>query len=175
MAISKNTNGTPIIRHEIGDFLKVGEDFAPMTKFTKIDENPNAVTSETFYTADRSATTDTVGYNTKFSFSGIAHKNNDVTKFIRNIYQEQKTGKDAETEFIRVEYSRPIQSEDNTFYARKFTVAIEVSGESAAGGEKVMIEGSLNGKGTVIVGKFNTQLGEFTAGTFTEVAPVTLT
>ena len=154
---------TPIVRHEIGDFLKINGTFAPMTKFTEINEEPNAVVSESFYTADKSATTDTVGYNTKFSFNGIAHKNDDVTKFIRSIYQEQKTGADCITEYVRVDYTRKDTSLETTFYARKFDVSVEVSSEAAAGGEKVAISGNLNGMGTVTVGKFDTSTLQFTA------------
>ena len=86
---------------------------------------------------------------------------NDVSEFIRDIAEEQQIG--VETDFIRVRLYQPIASKENTFYARKFRVSVEVSSITGAGGEIISQEGNLNQIGDVVIGEFNTQTKTFTA------------
>ena len=51
---------------------------------------------------------------------------------------------------------------ENTFYARKFRVSVEVSSITGAGGEIISQEGNLNQIGDVVIGEFNTQTKTFT-------------
>ena len=67
MAESK---GTVVTRNLVADYLDIGNSETPdirvMSVFETIDENPNAQTTQKHYTADKSATTLTTGYQTRF-------------------------------------------------------------------------------------------------------------
>ncbi|HBF65644.1 MAG TPA: hypothetical protein DDW34_07755 [Clostridium sp.] len=82
-----------------------------------------------------------------------------------NIGRNQKTGAEAELEYVRVELFQPHETLENTFYGRKFKVAVAVTGITGAGGEAMKVTGTLHGVGDPVYGTFNT-----TAKTFTETA-----
>ena len=96
----------------------------------------------------------------QFPITGDQYQDNDVSEFIRDVAEEQKIG--VETDYVRVRLYQPIASKENTFYARKFRVSVEVSSITGAGGEIVSQEGNLNQVGDVVIGEFNTATKTFT-------------
>lgn len=155
---------TPIFRNQIADYLDVGtdgtSDFQLMSVFETIDESPNAQTVEKHYTANKSATTITTGYQQQFPITGDLYHNDKVMEFLRDIGEEQKLG--VQADYVRVRLYQPIESKENTFYARKFRVGFEISSITGAGGEIVSVEGNMNAMGDAVVGEFNTQTKTFT-------------
>lgn len=97
MAESK---GTVVTRNLVADYLDIGNSEKPdirvMSVFETIDENPNAQTTQKHYTADKSATTLTTGYQTQFPITADLYKDNKVVEFIRDIGEEQKLGVEAD-------------------------------------------------------------------------------
>lgn len=83
--------------------------------------------------------------------------------YLYEVGRNQKTGAEAETDYVRVELFSPVAEKQNTFKARKFHVSIEVSSFAGAGGETVKVTGNLNNVGSFIDGEFNTQTKTFTA------------
>ena len=79
-----------------------------------------------------------------------------------DIGRNQKTGADAEMDYVRVELFQPVEGSANTFAARKFRVAVEVSSVSGEGGGIMKVTGNLNGVGDFIDGTFNTATKTFT-------------
>lgn len=160
-----DVKGAPVFRNEIADYLDIGTaeapDFRLMNVFETIDENPNAQTVEKHYTADKSATTITTGYQTQFPITADQYKDNAVVEFIRDIGEEQKLG--VEADYVRVRLYEPVASKENTYYARKFRVGFEISGITGAGGEIVSIDGNMNAMGDAVVGEFNVSTKTFTA------------
>jgi len=156
--------GTPVFRYEIADYLDVGKNGTPdvrlMSVFETIDENPNAQTVEKHYTADRSATTLTSGYQTQFPIAADQYKDNSVVEFIRDIGEEQLIG--VETDYFRVRLYQPIEGSENTFYARKFRVGFAIDSLGGAGGEIATVGGNMNTIGDVTIGAFNTVTRMFT-------------
>lgn len=133
------------------DYLKVNGKFELMTVgFDAIDEKPNAQTREKRYVCDSSSTTSIVGYNWQSDFSGDQIENKTVIDYIVSIGKECKTGAEAETEYIKVDMDKP-GTDENTYYARKFNVAISVSEFPNNDGE-LGLSGSLLGLGDPIVG-----------------------
>ena len=63
---------------------------------------------------------------------------------------------------MRVELFQPAEGAENTFPARKFKVAVEVSGMTGEGGGIMKVTGNLNGVGDFIDGTFNTATKTFT-------------
>ena len=168
MAGTVESKGTAVTRNLIADYLDIGDsgsaDFHLMSVFETIDENPNAQTTQKHYTADKSATTLTTGYQTQFPITADLYKDNEVVEFIRDIGEEQKLG--VEADYIRVRLYEPIAEKENTYYARKFRVGFEVSSIAGAGGEIVSIDGNMNAIGDAVIGEFNTETKAFTeAGT----------
>lgn len=129
-------------------------------RWLAIDENPNAQTTQKHYTADKSATTLTTGYQTQFPITADLYKDNKVVEFIRDIGEEQKLG--VEADYFRVRLYQPIPEKQNTYYARKFRVGFEISGITGAGGEIMSIDGNMNAIGDAVVGEFNISTKTFT-------------
>lgn len=155
---------TPIFRHEVADYLDVGTadtpDIQVMRTFESIDENPNAQTTTKHYTANKSATVITTGYQTQFPITADMYQNDPVMKYLRDIGEEQKLG--VQTDYIRVRLYEPVGEEANTFYARRFRVEVEISSISGGGGEQISISGNLNSQRDVEIGTFNTETRTFT-------------
>ena len=148
MSGTVESKGTVVTRNLIADYLDIGAtgvaDFHLMSVFETIDENPNAQTTQKHYTADKSATTLTTGYQTQFPIPADLYKDNAVVEFIRDRLYE------------------PVAEKENTYYARKFRVGFEISSISGAGGEIVSIDGNMNAIGDAVIGEFNTKTKTFT-------------
>lgn len=160
---------SPIMRHEIADYLNTGtestKEWALMgAGFTSIDEEPNAQTDSVKYVNDRSTTTSIIGYETSFSFEADHIKEEAAIDAIYNIARNHHIGSDAELEYCRVELWNAAEG-TNTFEARLFRVAVEVS--SMSGENKMGMSGSLNCIGDPVLGTFNTQTRTFTPATTT--------
>jgi len=155
---------TPIYRYLVADYLNVGTtdepDMQVMRTFENIDENPNAQTTEKHYTANKSATVITTGYQTQFPITADMYQNDAVMEYLRDIAEEQKLGQ--QTDYIRVRLYQPIEDKENTFYARRFRVDVEISGISGAGGEIMSLSGNLNAQTDAEIGEFDTTTRTFT-------------
>lgn len=154
-----------IMRHSVADYIDVGTTATPeivvMSVYNSIDENPQATTRETHYTAQKTATTITTGYKPQFPITGDMYKNEKTSEFFRDIGEEQRLG--VATDYYRVRLYQPIEGKGNTFFARKFRVSIEISGIKGNGGEQMTIDGNLNSVADVVIGEFNTETKTFTA------------
>lgn len=155
-----------IIRYMIADYLNVGgsetENFAFMNAgFTALDENPSAKIDTTPYVGDRSTSGSVTGYETVFPFDTQLISDEAAIAFIYDIARNQKTGADAETDYVRVELFESDEAE-TTFPARKFRVAIEVSSISGEGTSIVKMAGNLHQVGNFVDGTFDTAAKTFT-------------
>lgn len=130
--------------------------------FKTLDEKPGAQTKSRRYISDKSATKSIVGYDWSSSFDVDQIRSQAAIMFIVDIYEKQKVGEDAETDYVIVDLDLPIDGEENTFHARKIPVAIEVSDTPTEDGE-MCLSGNLLGKGDIIEGKFNVTTQVFTA------------
>ena len=88
---------------------------------------------------------------------------------IWSIARNQKTGADAEREFVRVDLHEKAGGDTTgtVFKARMFTVAAEISSFSDNDGE-LQVEGTLHDKGDPVMGKFDTKAKTFTPDSATE-------
>ena len=157
------------IRQRLGvaDYLNIGtkgkEEYAFMGRgFSELDESPGAQTSKKRYINDKSASTSITGYEPEFGFETDQIREDKVIDFICNIGELQKTGDDAQTDYIKVDLDKPATAE-NTYRARKFKVAIEVSDLTAKDGE-MSAKGKFLQVGDLTLGTFNTSTREFTEG-----------
>lgn len=156
-----------IQRYMIADYLNVSttttEEYTLMgTGFNTLDENPSAQNQETTYISDRAATNYIKSYKPVFPFDTDLIASEKAVMALYDIGRNQKTGADAELEYVRVELFKPVADSENEYEARKFRVSCEVSSVAGAGGETIKVTGNLNGVGDFIDGTFNTSTKKFT-------------
>lgn len=155
-------------RYLISDYLGItsGEEttFHLMgAGFNTLDENPNAQNQETIYISDKSTTNYIKSYKPVFPFDTDLVKSEKAVMAIYDVGRNQKTGSDAEFDYVRVELFKPVTGSENTYEARKFRVSCEVSSVAGAGGETIKVTGNLNGVGDFVEGTFDISTKTFTA------------
>ncbi|WP_304509671.1 hypothetical protein [Anaerotignum sp.] len=159
------TNET-VMRNQIADYLNTNTTDAPSfalmgVGFNTLDENPNAQTDGKTYIHQKAQSSQIKNYQTQFPFDTDLIASEEAVMALYNIGRNQKIGADAELEYVRVELFQPDEATSNTFKARKFKVAVAVTGITGAGGEAVKVTGTLHGVGDPIYGTFNTTTKTF--------------
>lgn len=130
--------------------------------FTDLNESPSAQTTSKKYVNDKNATKSIVGYDWSTAFNTDMIRSEKAVDYICNIGELQLVGAEAETDYIIVDLDKPVSEKENTFTARKFRVAVEVSSFDNNDGD-MAASGNLLGIGDLVVGEFNTTTKAFTA------------
>ena len=156
-----------VMRYQVADYLNTGkgstESFALMgVGFNTLDESPNAQKDAKTYISQKAQTATIKSYQPTFAFDSDLIADEAAVMALYDIGRNQKTGADAEMDYVRVELFQPVEGSANTFAARKFRVAVEVSSVSGEGGGIMKVTGNLNGVGDFIDGTFNTATKTFT-------------
>ena len=133
------------------------------TGFTSLDESPNAQTEKKTYITDKSGTTRVNSYEGKFKFESDRIEDDAAIDYLVKIGEEQLTGSDAETTYIRVNKDEKVGETEGVYYARKFNVSVEVTDLAGKPGEGATISGNLNQIGDVVIGTFTLATKTFTA------------
>lgn len=159
-----------IKRHQYADYLNIGSTETPEwafmgVGFTTLDEEPGAKTESVKYICDKSSSSSIVGYETKFPFEAEQIMSEQAIDAIYTVGRNHYVGEDAEMEYCRVELWNK-GSAANTFLARKFLTAVEVS--KFSGENKMAMSGNLNAVGDPVLGTFNTTTKAFEESTTTE-------
>lgn len=159
-----------VMRHQIADYLNTSSNNTPSyalmgVGFNTLDENPNAQTDTKTYIHQKAQSSQIKNYQTQFPFDTDLIASEEAVMALYDIGRNQKTGAEAELEYVRVELFQPHETLENTFQGRKFKVAVAVTGITGAGGEAMKVTGTLHGVGDPVYGTFNT-----TTKTFTETA-----
>ena len=155
-----------VIRYMVADYLNVGmsdsDEYALMgAGFNSLDENPTAKVDKTAYINDRSASGSITGYENSFAFDTQLISDEAAIKHIYSVARDQKTGGDAEADYVRVDLFEEPQG--GAYPARKFRVAIEVTGITGAGTEIMRVAGNLHQVGNFVEGLFDPETRTFTA------------
>lgn len=157
------TNKSVKQRYQEASYLKVSDAFELMgTGFEELNEDPGAQTTSKKYINDKSSTSSITSYEGEHPFTADQIMSQAVIKDLISIGKLRKTGSEAERELIRVDLDESVASKENTFKARKFDVAVEISSFSDNDGEW-QVEGTLHDKGDPVTGEFNTKTKTFTA------------
>lgn len=159
-----------VIRYRIADYLNTADTGSSETwslmgaGFTSLDENPSAKVDTTAYISDASASGTITGYENTFAFDTQFISEEPAIKKIYGIARDQKTGSEAECDYVRVDlWDSSAGGESTSFPARKFKVAVEVTGITGAGTEVIRVAGNLHQVGNFIPGTFDTATKKFTA------------
>lgn len=154
-----------VMRYQVADYLATGDDkFALMgVGFNTLDENPTAQKDAKTYINQKAQTTQIKSYQPTFPFDTDLISDEEAVMAIYDIGRNQKTGEDAELDYVRVELFKPVADQENVFEARKFRVAVEVANITGEGGGIMKVTGNLNGVGDFVPGTFDTTTKTFTA------------
>lgn len=128
------------------------------TGFKELNESPGAQANSRRYINDKSSTKSINGYEWQSAFSADLIESEKVIAEILDIAQNQKTGADAEREYVMVDLDK--KGTGDSFKARKISVAIDVNQFSTDNGE-MTCEGNLLGAGDIIPGEFDVKLKKF--------------
>ena len=164
--MAEQTNYNKVIRCDIADYLDVGTDGSAEfvllgVGVNSLDEQPSAKIDKTAYVSDRSVSGTIIGYENKFAFDMHLLAKHPAIRKIYDISRNQKTGSDAETDYVRVDLYDG-EGESTTYPARKFHVAVEVSGITGEGTGIVRVAGNLHQVGNFVDGTFDTVSNMFT-------------
>lgn len=145
------------------NYLKVGETFELLgTGFTELNENPSAQTTSKRYINQSGSRQSVIGYEWNSSFNADQIKSEKAIEYIREIGEMQKTGADAETEYLIVDLDKP-GTVEGSFRARKFDIAIAVDSIDDNDGE-LGITGSFLGQSDPVEGTFTVATKNFEDG-----------
>jgi len=155
-----------IIRNMIADYLNVGTPEAPEFAFmgrgfNTLDENPNAQTEQKAYISDKSQSSTITSYQVQFPYDTDLIASQEAIMALYDVGRNQKQAGEAEKEYVRVDVFKGGSA--NSYPARKFLVAVEVSGITGAGAEIIHVAGNLNGVGDFVEGTFDLTTKTFTA------------
>lgn len=154
-------------RFQVADYINIGvadaESYVLMgVGFNTLDENPTAQKDSKTYIHQKAQTTQIKSYQPTFPFDSDLISDEAAVMALYDIGRNHKTGEDAELDYVRVELFKPVEDQENTFEARKFKVAVEVTGITGEGGGIMKVAGNLNGVGDFVAGTFNTNTKTFT-------------
>lgn len=170
MSDKKNQSRNVTKRHDFADYLNIQTEETPSfvlmgTGFTTLDENPGAQTSKKKYVNEAASSSSITSYETVFPFESDLIIQQDAVLALYNVGRNHCTGSDAEFQYVRVELWDKIESKENEYAARLFTVSAEIS--SISGEDEIAVSGNLNATGDPINGTFNTTTRTFTPLTST--------
>lgn len=144
------------------NYLKVDDKFELLgAGFTELNESPSAQTTSKRYINQSSSTQSVVGYEWSTSFNADQIVSDKAIEYIRQIGEMQKTGSDAEAEYVIVDLDKPALS--SGYRARKFNIAIAVDSFDDNDGE-MGTSGSFLAQTDPIEGTFDTTTKMFTEG-----------
>ena len=128
---------------------------------TQLDNSPSAQTTSKRYVNQKSATQSIGSYEWTAPLMFDLIRSEKAIEFIADIGENEKTGVDAETLYVKVFLNKPVASKQNTYEARQRRVAVEVADFADNDGE-IQGSGNLLGKTDWVKGEFNTETKTFT-------------
>lgn len=128
---------------------------------TQLDNSPSAQTTSKRYVNQKSATQSIGSYEWTAPLEFDLIRSEKAIEFIADIGENEKTGVDAETLYVKVFLNKPVASKQNTYEARQRRVAVEVADFADNDGE-IQGSGNLLGKTDWVKGEFNTKTKTFT-------------
>ena len=131
---------------------------------TQLDNSPSAQTTSKRYVNQKSATQSIGSYEWTAPLEFDLIRSEKAIEFIADIGENEKTGVDAETLYVKVYMNKPVASKQNTFEAKQRRVAVEIADFSDNDGE-IQGSGNLLGKTDWVNGEFNTETKTFTPAT----------
>lgn len=131
------------------------------TGFRDLNEEPGAQVRNKRYINQKSTSKGITGYEWQSPYSADQIRSEAAIEFICGIGEMQKTGADAERDYVIVDLDKKEGTSGTSYKARKIRVAIEVSKFGNEDGE-MTCEGNFLGISDVVIGTFDTSQKKFT-------------
>lgn len=128
---------------------------------TQLDDSPSAQTTSKRYVNQKSATQSIGSYEWSGPLEFDLIRSEKAIEYIAGIGENEKTGAEAETYYVKVFMEKAVSGSDNTFEAKRRRVAVEVAEFSDNDGE-IQGSGNLLAVSDWVDGTFNTQTKAFT-------------
>ena len=100
------------------------ETFHRMTKFTDMSKSSIPAEYSRQYVDEDGEVTDVTGYSPEISYAFDMYENNAVHNDIIDITDNEKMGDDAVRNIIVVDFTRPVEEQQNQYYAKKRPYAV---------------------------------------------------
>ena len=166
-AVTAGTKGGVEQRYQQPDYIDVsGGTGSPQYELlgfgvTQLDNSPAAKTSSKRYVNQKSATQSIGSYEWTAPLEFDLIRSEKAIAFIVDIGENEKTGAEAETLYVKVYMNKPVDSKANTFEAKRRRVTIEVADFSDNDGE-IQGSGNLLAVSDWVEGTFDTTTKTFT-------------
>lgn len=131
---------------------------------TQLDDSPSAQTTSKRYVNQKSATQTIGSYEWTAPLEFDLIRSEKAIEFIADIGENEKTGAEAETNYVIVYLEKPAESKQGEYKAKRRRVAVEVAEFSDNDGE-IQGSGNLLAVGDWVWGSFNTSSKTFTEDT----------
>ena len=157
-------------RYQQPDYIDVsGGSGAPQFELlgfgvTQLDSSPSTQTTAKRYVNQESGTQSVGSYELTAPLEFYLSRSEAAIADIADSGENEKTGVDAETLYVKVYMNKPVASKQNTFEAKQRRVAVEIADFSDNDGE-IQGSGNLLGKTDWVNGEFNTETKTFTPAT----------
>lgn len=154
-------------RYQQADYIDVsGRGDSPQYELlgfgvTKLDNSPSAQTTSKRYVNQKSATQKIGSYQFSAPLEFDLVRSEQAIAYIADIGENEKTGAEAETNYVKVYLTKSVASKENTFEAKRRRVAVEIADFADNDGE-IQGSGNLLGVSDWEIGEFNTQTKTFT-------------
>ena len=130
---------------------------------TQLDDSPSAQTTSKRYVNQKSATQSIGGYEWTAPLEFDLIQSEPAIAYISEIGENEKTGVEADTFYVKVCLDKPVSGSAGTYEAKRRKVAVEISEFKDNDGE-IQGSGNLLGKTDWVKGTFNTATKAFTEG-----------
>lgn len=161
MAEPENVTLKDIMEYDEAHYFGFNDQINLGGVITELTESSNPTESEKQYIHQKSKTTKVTGFANEFPLTMDMVKGDTVFEYIYKLFYERKTGSDLDIDHYIVNLWEPVESQEDTFNARKITQTCEITECNGAAGEQKQITGSLKG-GDFVYGTFNVATKTFT-------------
>ena len=128
---------------------------------TQLDNSPSAQTTSKRYVNQKSATQRIGSYEWSAPLEFDLIRSEAALAFIADIGENEKTGADAETLYVKVYLNKPVEEQANQFEAKQRRVAVELADFADNDGE-IQGSGNLIAVSDWVNGTFDTSTKTFT-------------
>lgn len=161
MAEPENVTLKDIMEYDEAHYFGFDDQISLGGVITELTESSNPTESEKQYIHQKSKTTKVTGFANEFPLTMDMVKGDTVFEYMYKLFYERKAGSDLDIDHYIVNLWEPVESQEDTFNARKITQTCEITECNGAAGEQKQITGSLKG-GDFVYGTFNVATKTFT-------------
>lgn len=161
--MAENTAETlkDVMEYDEAHYFGINSEIVLGGVITEMTESSNPIEKEKQYIHQKSKKYGVTGFSNEFPITMDMVKGDKVFDYMYNLFYERKMGSDLDIDHYIVNLWQPVESQENTYKARKIVQTCEITECNGAAGEQKQITGSLKG-GDFVYGTFNVSTKTFT-------------